>query len=197
VTAPPPLLVLTHGERAEAAGHDLIGVLARCVDAGLRAVVVRERHLPRDERSRLIARTEELLSPVDGLVVVAAPGLAPHHHLHLPAAAAVPEPRPAVLGRSCHDRGELERAAREGCAYATLSPIFPTPSKPGYGPPLGPAVLGDAPLPVYALGGVDDGNAAACTAAGAAGVAVMGAVMAARDPAGAVSRLLDALGARR
>jgi thiamine-phosphate pyrophosphorylase len=72
---------------------------------------------------------------------------------------------------------DLQRAAAEGCDYATLSPIFASASKPGYGPPLGVHALGGAPLPVYALGGVDETNAAACIAGGAAGVAVMGAAM--------------------
>lgn len=197
MTPLPPLLVLTDGERARSTGRDLPGVLSAAVDAGLRAVVVRERHLPDDERSRLIEWAEELMASVGGVVVVAAPGLAPHQNLHLPATAPAPERHPEVLGRSCHDRVELARAGAEGCHYATLSPIFASPSKPGYGPPLGPEVLGDAPLPVYALGGVDETNATACMAAGAAGVAVMGAVMAALDPARTVSRLLEVLGAQR
>ena len=50
-------------------------------------------------------------------------------------------------------------AAGEGCDYATLSPIFVSASKPGYGPALGVGALRDAPLPVYALGGVDPSNA--------------------------------------
>jgi thiamine monophosphate synthase len=44
---------------------------------------------------------------------------------------------------------------------------------------------------VYALGGITDGErAAACREAGAAGVAVMGAVMRARDPDAVVASLL-------
>ena len=100
------------------------------------------------------------------------------------------------MGRSCHDLAELQAAADEGCDYATLSPVFPTASKLRYGPALGVDALHRPPLPVYALGGVTDGNAADCRAAGAAGVAVMGAVMRAADPARTVSELLVAMDGR-
>jgi thiamine-phosphate pyrophosphorylase len=77
----------------------------------------------------------------------------------------------------------VSAARDEGCDYVTVSPVFPTPSKPGYGPPLGLAGLarltGSAP-PVYALGGIRPGDAPGCLAAGAHGVAVMGPAM--RDP---------------
>jgi thiamine-phosphate pyrophosphorylase len=96
-----------------------------------------------------------------------------------------------VVGRSCHSAAELAAAAAEGCDYATLSPIFPSASKPGYGPALGVDALRDAPLPVYALGGVDPTNARTCVEAGAVGVAVMGYVMRAADPALAVQELLS------
>ncbi len=41
----------------------------------------------------------------------------------------------------------------QGCTYATLSPVFASPSKPGYGPPLGPGVFA---LPVDAMVEVED-----------------------------------------
>ncbi|MHB1535713.1 MAG: thiamine phosphate synthase, partial [Acidimicrobiales bacterium] len=75
----------------------------------------------------------------------------------------------------------------------TLSPINPSASKPGYGPPLGPEALTGLALPTWALGGVGVGNARACVAAGAAGVAVMGAIMAAGDPAAATAAILGQL----
>ena len=65
--------------------------------------------------------------------------------------------------------------------------------EPGYGPPLGPAALAGAPLPTWALGGVDAENAAKCLEFGAAGVAVMGAVLASPDPASAFARIQDRL----
>ncbi|MGH9110765.1 MAG: thiamine phosphate synthase [Acidimicrobiales bacterium] len=107
------------------------------------------------------------------------------------------------VGRSCHTTPELVAGAEGWIAdYATFSPVFTTASKPGYGPELGidglaagcRAVAGaDPPLVVYALGGIVPGRAAACRAAGAAGVAVMGAVMRADDPGAVVRALCDEL----
>jgi len=116
--------------------------------------------------------------------------------VHLAARDPFPSPRPELVGRSCHDAAELAAAAEEGCDYVTLSPIFLTASKPGYGPALGTDALAsmiralvasssarrrDRPAPaVYALGGVLPADVPACLAAGARGVAVMGPVM--REP---------------
>jgi thiamine-phosphate pyrophosphorylase len=77
----------------------------------------------------------------------------------------------------------------------TLSPIYATASKPGYGPALGPAAIAasrSAGLPVVALGGIGSGAVAACREAGAAGIAIMGGLMRAGDPAGAARAHLTA-----
>jgi len=85
-------------------------------------------------------------------------------------------------------------AERAGADYVTLSPIFITASKPGYGPALGPAILSRArrvlKIPVMALGGVDARTIADCLSAGAAGGAVMGPVMRSEDPAATVRDLI-------
>jgi hypothetical protein len=113
---------------------------------------------------------------------------------HLAAADPFPVERPVLVGRSCHDRVELRQACREGCDYVLISPVFPTTSKPGYGPALGLAGLAglveDAP-PAWALGGVRPDDVAGCLRAGARGVAVMGPVM--RD-ARSVADYLSAVG---
>lgn len=84
-----------------------------------------------------------------------------------------------LIGVSCHSVEEVERAEAEGASYVFLSPIFASPSKPGYGPALGLAPLAEAcrrvRIPVIALGGVDEQRAAACVAAGAAGYAAISA----------------------
>lgn len=101
----------------------------------------------------------------------------------------------AWVGVSAHGGGEVVQAAEAGADYATLSPIFATASKPGYGPALGPDALRAASrsgFPVLALGGIGPDTLPACREAGAAGVAVMGLPMRAPDPAAAVRRCLDA-----
>ena len=178
----PRLLVLT--DRTRCPGGDLLSTVDKAVAAGARAVVLREKDLPGDERRRLADAVHALLAPAGGLLIVAGTAL-PASHMHLAVRDAVPTPRPVLLGRSCHDAGELRRAAAELCDYVTLSPVFASPSKPGYGPALGLATLDalvTAGVPaVYALGGVRPEDVAGCLDAGARGVAVMGAVM--RDPA--------------
>ncbi len=187
----PPLLVVTDGSGT--GGRPLSEVVSAAIDGGARAVLLREKHLPRQERSRLAGQLAVLLAPVDGLLLVASDPTVLADGVHLAAADPSPEPLAALTGRSCHTYAEIARAAAEGCRYAILSPIFPTASKPGYGPALGPAALGCHPLPVWALGGIQADNAASCLAAGAAGVAVMGAVMRAPDPAATVTQLCAAL----
>lgn len=168
-------------------GRTLVDVVRAAVDGGADTVVLREKDLPRAERTALAI---QLAAFVPTLIVASDPTIR-GDGVHLGAGDPFPDRRPVRVGRSCHSPAELERAAAEGCDYATLSPIFPSPSKPGYGPPLGLDALRDAPLPVYALGGIDASNAAACVTAGAAGVAVMSYVMRAADPARAVSELLS------
>ena len=82
--------------------------------------------------------------------------------------------------------------------------MFATTSKPGYGPALGIDGLAagcrtvaevGSPLGVYALGGIGPAQAAACLAAGAAGVAVMGLVMRADDPGAVVASLRNEVAA--
>ena len=178
----PRLVVVT--DRTQAAGP-LADVVAAAVDAGARAVLLRDRDLPDGERAALADELRAVLDPVGGLLVVAGAAARPAHPaVHLAAAEPFPDPRPALVGRSCHSAAELARARAEGCDWVFLSPVFPTASKPGYGPALG--VEGFTRLqslgpPAYALGGVRPEHVPDLLGAGAAGVAVMGPVM--RDPA--------------
>ena len=178
----PRLLVVT--DRVQAAGP-LAVVVADAVAAGARAVLLRDRDLPDDERAALAADLRAVLDPVGGLLVTAGSVAGPAHPavhpaVHLAAAEPFPDPRPALVGRSCHSAAELAQARAEGCDWVFLSPVFPTASKPGYGPALG--VEGFARLrppgpPVYALGGVLPEHVPDLLAAGAHGIAVMGPVM--------------------
>lgn len=79
------------------------------------------------------------------------------------------------IGVSCHSIEDLRRAEQEAADYAYFSPIFASPSKPGYGPALGLEILFQAAravrIPIIALGGVGNLNEQSCVAAGATGVA--------------------------
>jgi thiamine-phosphate pyrophosphorylase len=190
-----PALVVV-ADSAETGGRPLVSVVTEAVLGGARAVWLRDKQVGPGARRQVAAELAELLHSAGGwLVASPGPGDESADGCHLGAGDPWPVPAgsPGALadrvGRSCHNRPDLVQAAAEGCDWATLSPIFSSTSKPGYGPALGPAPLAGAPLPTWALGGVDETNAAECLRAGAAGVAVMGAVMRAHDPAGAVARI--------
>ena len=186
-----PLLVLT--DRSQCS-RPLVDVVRAAVDGGARTVVLREKDLPPAERAALADDLRPALAAVDGTLVLAGTAL-PGDAVHLAATDEVPEPRPALLGRSCHDRAAVDAAAAEGCDWVTVSPVRLTASKPGYGPALGTAglaALTDGP-PAYALGGLTAADARPCLDAGAVGLAVMGAVMRADRPDRVVGDLLEAL----
>jgi thiamine-phosphate diphosphorylase len=177
----PRLIVIT--DRTQAAG-DLTVTLARAIEYGARAILLRDRDLPAPHRKTLADRVRPMLAAVDGWLIVAAPVASDHlGAVHLTAAQSMPDPRPAMVGRSCHSQAEVDRAVAERCDYVLVSPIYPTVSKPGYGPSLGTrglAALVRVGPPAYALGGVSPETVADCRAAGSYGVAVMGPIM--RDP---------------
>jgi thiamine-phosphate pyrophosphorylase len=204
-------VVIVFTDRRQAR-RPLADVVRAAVEGGARLVVLREKDLPDGERVALAARLRAVIAPLGGLLSRAGRVAGPDGR-HLAAADPWPpdDAGPAgddgprddagprgVIGRSCHDAASLAGAAAEGAAYATISPVFASRSKPGYGPPLGLATLRElcagAALPVYALGGVETAEQAAdCRAAGAAGVAVMGAVMRAADPAALVASFVSDL----
>lgn len=82
-----------------------------------------------------------------------------------------------LIGVSCHSLEEVQQGQQAGADYVFFGPVFDTPSKRVYGPPLGLAMLRDAcrasEIPVIAIGGVDLRGIAACLEAGAAGIAAI------------------------
>ena len=102
----------------------------------------------------------------------------------------------ALIGYSAHNGEEARRAAADGASYATLSPIYPTGSKPG-APGRGCKWLAESldalPIPVLALGGISAARVAEVRAAGAFGVAAVAALGAAPDPEAAAREFRAAL----
>lgn len=189
----PRLLVLT--DRAQIPQRSLVEVVRGAVAGGALAVVLREKDLTRAARAELAAQ----LRPAVEVLLVASDPRIPADGVHLAATDPMPDPQPTLVGRSCHDAEEIARAIAEGCDYVTVSPVFASSSKPGYGPPLGVdglrELVNGAEIPIYALGGVTPDRARACLDAGAHGVAVMGEIMRAQHPATTVADLVTAVAA--
>ena len=99
-----------------------------------------------------------------------------------------------LVGRSTHGEADLAAALAEDLDYVAHGPVFETRSKATPHAARGveraaAAARAAAPLPLIAIGGIDEAGARALRAAGVGGIAVIGAVAAARDPLAAVREL--------
>ena len=101
-----------------------------------------------------------------------------------------------LVGVSVHSPAAAEEAVQEGADYLIAGPVFETPSKRPFGPPLGLPRLGEiirsVSVPVFAIGGIGPDEASMVRSAGAAGMVVMGALSYAPDPVAAAFALRKA-----
>ena len=165
--------------------EELLAGIERACRRGVRLVQLRQPHWPRARLaeaargargichahgSRVLLNGDVQLAMVLGL-----------DGAHLPARAAAdliqrPLPADRWLGVSCHDAAELLHAVRIGADFATLSPIFATPDHE-HAQTLGWERFADlvahAPMPVYALGGMEGEDIDAAWMAGAQGIAAI------------------------
>jgi thiamine-phosphate pyrophosphorylase len=174
----------------------LVAVCDAVLDAGFHAVMLREKDLEGRELLTLArplaeacrARGAAFLVNDRLDVALSIPGAGAHVGLRgIPVAAArqLLGPR-RLLGYSAHEPVEARAALDAGADYVTLSPVFPSRSKPELAP-RGRAWLADAarilpPEQVLALGGMTPEHAGEAGALGL-GAAVMGDLMRAADPA--------------
>lgn len=105
--------------------------------------------------------------------------------------------RRCVIGRSVHSLTEARQAQKEGADYLIFGPVFETPGKAAFGPPQGTdalhKVLEAVRIPVWAIGGMTPERAAGLRGLGIAGVAAVGFIASASDPAEAIRALRSAL----
>lgn len=198
----PPLLVITDRWQARALLEE---VAAAAFRGGCRWLSLREKDLPAAERLALAARLASIAAGFGATLTVHEDieAAALTSGVHLPAGGDPKAARErlgprALIGVSAHSLEAACAAEAAGADYVTFSPIYPTDSKPGYGPTQGPlalsALYAGLRIPVIALGGIGPQTVRACLDAGAAGVAVMGGVMRADDAAEELRRLLAAGG---
>jgi len=102
-----------------------------------------------------------------------------------------------VIGISANTVDEAQAAEAGGADYIGASPVWSTPTKTDTEAPLGLEGLRElcsaVSIPVVAIGGINKTNSAEVVAAGAAGIAVVSAVVAADDPRAAALGLLETI----
>lgn len=178
-------------DRHRCAPTPLTEVISELLDAGVTAIQLREKDLSSDELMRLAQPIVELCRNYDARLFINTNVRVAYDvdaaGVHLPAnAESVGSVKAQTddnfyIGCSVHYLDEAEKREAEGADFLTYSPIYPTASKPGYGPAVGVAnlakVAARVKLPVFALGGITPARVTECLAAGAFGVAVMSGVM--------------------
>lgn len=195
MTAPPRLMLVSDRRRARP------GALAVAVAAGVPFLQLREKDLDAQALRACITQLSVQTEAADCLLSVNGRDELAREFgigLHLPAGRpAVPRAGIGLLGRSAHDADEVRHGLDAGADYLLLGTVFESESKPGR-EPLGLEGLARlatlaAPTPVFAIGGITAGRIASVLAAGAHGVAVCGAILAAADPRSATRRILEEL----
>jgi thiamine-phosphate pyrophosphorylase len=95
-------------------------------------------------------------------------------------------PADFFVGVSCHSLEGAQEAESAGASYTYFGPIYETPSKIPFGTPHGVEELSQVAravrIPVIAIGGINESNAADCIRAGAAGIAAIRMIQGAADP---------------
>jgi thiamine-phosphate pyrophosphorylase len=186
------------------AGRTLPETIEAALRGGVRAVQLREKDLPAAELLPLAQELRTLTRAfnarllindrIDVALAVDADGVHLGGH-SLPVAIARRLLGPEkLIGVSTHHPDDIAAATATGADFATFGPVFATPSKAVYGPPLGLEALRAAcavsPLPIFALGGIKTGQAPLIHDCRAHGLALISAIIAAQDPCTAAQSIV-------
>ena len=185
----------------------LVAAVRLALEGGVRSVQLREKDLPVRE---LIALSQEMRTltnefgarlfindRVDVAVAVNADGVHLGHKSMPVEAVRKVVGNNMLIGVSTHNPAEAKAAEAGGADFITFGPIFETPSKAELGHPVGIEILKELiyeiNIPFYALGGIKSGNISQILCAGASGVAMISAILAAEDIKNASSKLIEAI----
>jgi thiamine-phosphate pyrophosphorylase len=166
-------------------GRTSLDFISSNLQAGADWIQIREKDLSARELYDLVRAAIALPNPrrvpilvnsrVDVALAAGAAGV------HLPSNSPAPRswrplvPKGFLIGVSCHTKEEVQTADEQGADYVVFGPVFAPLSKGSDLAPRGLDRLAEAValtnLPVLALGGVTNENAALCVAAGAKGIA--------------------------
>lgn len=189
-------------------GVELPDLIRSAVAGGVEVVQLREKKLADDELTAVAAAAAALCARLGSLLIVndrpwvAAESGADGIHVgqdDLPVGDVREIVGPAMLvGLSTHSPAEIDAVDPELVDYIGVGPVHETPTKPGraaVGLELVRYAAANAPVPFFAIGGLDAGNLAQVLGAGAERVCVLRAIAGAADPETAareLCRILDA-----
>lgn len=174
---------------------NLLCALESALKGGVRMVQLREKNLSPSELKKIAQKALVQTRIHDAkLLLNGSPELAADigadgvhlgiHSCQIPAARSILGER-SLIGYSAHSTQDAESAADQGADFITFSPIYHTASKSQYGQPQGLQALANickrSPIPVYALGGITSTRVSEVLNAGAYGVALISAILAATD----------------
>ena len=199
------LLVVT--DRHQTKGRPLVPLLQQVLTAGTSAIQLRERDLSARELVTLAREVQAVTASSKSQLLIndrvdvalALEGVGVHlrsNSLPLSVARQMLGSQ-RLLGISVHAVEEAMQAEAAGADYIVLGPIYETPSKQTFGPPLGIHTLEKActlvRIPIIGIGGVTAARAREMRHAGAFGAAVITAILGADDVESATRALLDAV----
>jgi thiamine-phosphate pyrophosphorylase len=199
------LSVIVIVEREVAGPRDVLAVVDEALEAGAPAIQLRNKGdsaavlLPVARALRSTTRAAGALFFVNDRVDIAVGVGADGVHLgpdDIPVAAARATTPPGFLiGRSADDAAVARQAVADGASYIGCGTVYETSTKADAGNVIGldrlREVVSAVDVPVVGIGGISVDRVSAVRGTGAAGVAVVGAVMAAEDPAEVVRRMLE------
>jgi len=199
----PSLMLIT--DRSRLRGRPLEEVASQAADGGVTAVQLREKDLSGGELYDLAVTVHAVLrgralllvnDRVDVAIAAGADGVhLPEHTLPLRKLRDYVGDA-CIVGRSVHSVEAAVRAEAEGADYLLAGAVYETASHPGQaaaGVDLVRAVADAVRAPVLAVGGITAERVAEVVAAGADGIAVIGAILDAEDPQPAARALREAL----
>ncbi|MGH2863627.1 MAG: thiamine phosphate synthase [Solirubrobacteraceae bacterium] len=189
--------------------RELAELVRETVAGGVDVVQLREKHMPEDELLAVAHACSVLCLQLDALFIVndlpwvARRAGADGVHVgqdDMPVAEVRELVGPDLLvGLSTHSPEQIDAVDQRSVDYIGVGPIHETPTKPGR-PSVGLELVryaaAHAPVPFFAIGGLDAGNLAHALDAGASRACVLRAIAAAEDPRRAARELRDALDAR-
>jgi thiamine-phosphate pyrophosphorylase len=194
-------------DRTQTRGRDLLWVLKRALEGGVRAVQLREKDLNGKDLFQLADKARELCDRyqaqllvndrIDIALAVDAAGVQlGKASIPIETSRLLLGPR-KLIGYSAHSLEESRFAQQSGADFLLFGPVYFTASKARYGAPQGlealKKIVEKVAIPVYAIGGIKADSIVDVRRTGARGVALISAVIGANDPKGAAASVVELL----